>query len=589
MADLIPSQGFTISEITRPQQNLVNPVNHINPSVPRHLENKFLWLPDDARSMGIHIMAGKGSGKSRLMGRILCWLDFIRGVPLIILDPNGPSIDNFLDKICKLPPDYQKQLWKRVLYVDMSGKASSTVGGVGASDVGGHVVPFPLYYRLGQESLYEISQRYLDVVRKTDPFLATASVEGWNALWRIGTHAGMVLSALGCQITEADHLLHYPEAWSERFAEALDVYPEVAPAVEFFKGQYMKWDEKTRERRIDSFVNKIALFSLDPSMKAMFGAGEPGIDWQRVVEGGYTVLLDFRHEYDLERRRFKMLWAYNYFMEFIKARGAGHRHTPVSLVIDELASLLNAQSLTGNLFAQDLDELINVIARNYRVWLTIAHQEMFQLDERTQKTLMTMGTQIFGSTSDMDAALSLARHFFRIDPAKVKRYEPVYSSYQGVTEVIDERPVEYTIEEQQYLKSYEVKDQPAFHFLVRAAPREGDVTGSVHPITIRNFDKDMWVDEELVARARRILAKRQGIPVADALAEIEARLPTTNNRASASEKPATMNRYATKQTNKRHDHIPPQWATEGTSTNREEGEAEEGIEGEDILREEKQG
>lgn len=540
MSDLV---SYKDPALTRQEQD------PLKPTVPRHLRSRFLWLPDSTRSMGIHIMAGKGSGKSRLMGRILCWLDFIRGVPLVILDPNGPSIDNFLDKLTRLPPAYQKQLWKRVLYVDMSGR-------------GGHVVPFPLYYRLGEESLYEISQRYLDVVRKTDPWLATASVEGWNALWRIGTYAGIILSALGYQITEADHLLHNPETWSRRFAEAAQNYPDAAPAVDFFTQQYMQWDEKTRIRRIDSFVNKTAIFSLDPAMKAMFGVSTPGIDWQRVVEGGYAVLLDFRHEYDLERRRFKLLWAFNYFLEFIKQRGAGHRHKPISLVIDELASLLNAQSLTVNLFAQDLDELINVIARNYRVWLTIAHQEMFQLDEKTQKTLMTMGTQIFGSTSDMDAALSLARHFFRIDPLKVKRYEPTYTSYQGITEVIDYRPVEYSIEEQHYLKSYQVKDQPTFHFLVRPAPGEGDVTGVVHPITIRNFDKGIWVNEELAARARMLLSRRSGVPIHKILADIELRLPSAL-------KPATIREYA-----QNHTRLN---STEGVNSD----------DGEDILREDK--
>jgi len=95
----------------------------------------------------------------------------------VILDPHGPTIDNFLDKILCLPQSYQEQLWPRVLYVDLSG-----------SD--GWVVPFPLYYRLGNETLYEISQRYLDIVRKADPYLQTASVEGFNALWRIGTYTG---------------------------------------------------------------------------------------------------------------------------------------------------------------------------------------------------------------------------------------------------------------------------------------------------------------------------------------------------------------------------------------------------------------
>lgn len=53
-----------------------------SPLVPESLLSKLLWLPDRSRNMGIHLMAGKGSGKSRLLGRVLAWLDFLRGVPV---------------------------------------------------------------------------------------------------------------------------------------------------------------------------------------------------------------------------------------------------------------------------------------------------------------------------------------------------------------------------------------------------------------------------------------------------------------------------------------------------------------------------
>ena len=43
--------------------------------------------------MGTHIVAGKGSGKSRLMGRIIAFLDFLQGVPTVIFDPHGGTIE----------------------------------------------------------------------------------------------------------------------------------------------------------------------------------------------------------------------------------------------------------------------------------------------------------------------------------------------------------------------------------------------------------------------------------------------------------------------------------------------------------------
>lgn len=482
--------------------------NALQRSVSADLEKRLLWLPDHTRSMGIHLQAGKGSGKSRLMGRVLAWLDFVRGIPLVILDPNGPSIDNFLDKLTRLPREQQERLWKRVRYVDMSGKS-------------GYVTPFPLYYRLGNESLYEISQRYLDVIRKIDPWLQSASVEGWNPLWRIGTYTGMVLAALGYQITEAERLLHSPQEWDSRFSQALAAYPEVQPAVAFFTEQYTQWNDQTREKRTDAFRNKIAVFRLDPAMQAMFGTAHNRIDWEQVVEQRSAVLLDFRHELDLERRRFKMLWAFSYLLDFIKHRGPG-RHRPISLIVDELTALLNTQALTTSVFAADLDELINVIARNYMVWLTIAHQELYQLDERMQKTLLTMGTQIFGASADVDAALALARHLFPIDPYQVKRYEPVYAGVFGVPEVIDHRPIEFTIEEQQYLKAYELKNQRKFRFLVRPATAEGDIHTTLYPISIEHIDHNLWVNEALVAEARACLSRRCGVPIAEVCTEIQA-------------------------------------------------------------------
>ncbi|MCL5960831.1 MAG: ATP-binding protein, partial [Chloroflexi bacterium] len=394
----------------------------LNPQVPSQLIPQLLFLPDRARNMGIHLVASKGTGKSRLMGRMIAWLDFVRGVPLVLFDPHGPSIDNFLDKLTRLPPEMQERLWPRVLYVDMAG-------------CGGSVIPFPLYYRSGDESLYAISQRYLDVVRRLDPYLQTASIEGWNALWRIGTCAGMILAASGLQITEAEDLVRDPKRWAGCVAEACRQNPEAAPAAEFFTQDFLRLNANEQARRADSFLNKTALFRLDPTMKAMFGANRPGIDWNKVVEQSQAVLIDFRGERDLERMRFKLLWSFGYLMDFIKRRGPG-RHKPISLIIDEITYLLSPATLHTDLLAADLDELINRIARNYMVWLTLAHQELYQVSEAIQKTLLTMGTQIFGSTTDLEAALSLSRRFFRFDPYRVKKTEPVYSTSFGISSVI---------------------------------------------------------------------------------------------------------------------------------------------------------
>jgi hypothetical protein len=95
--------------------------------------------------MGINVVAGRGSGKSRLMGRVIAWQAVLRGEGLVIFDPVGGTIDNLLDKILRLPQGLQEQVWPRVVYVDLAG--------------GEWVVPLPLFYRLGGESYHEIAAR----------------------------------------------------------------------------------------------------------------------------------------------------------------------------------------------------------------------------------------------------------------------------------------------------------------------------------------------------------------------------------------------------------------------------------------------
>jgi hypothetical protein len=127
-------------------------------------------LPPSARMMGLYILGSRGSGKSRLSGRVLAFHDFRAGVPQVIIDPLGGTIDNFLDKVFRflqhVRPEHHCAYWQRIRYIDMSGKE-------------GTITPWPLYYRLGTErSLREVAERYLQVILKSNPSLLNAQVLG---------------------------------------------------------------------------------------------------------------------------------------------------------------------------------------------------------------------------------------------------------------------------------------------------------------------------------------------------------------------------------------------------------------------------
>ena len=85
-----------------------------------------LRMSSSARRMPIFMAASSGAGKSRFQGRLLAPQDILNGYPLVILDPHGQTIDNLLDKLRRLPAtipeEVLRRLWRRVRYVDMSGK-----------------------------------------------------------------------------------------------------------------------------------------------------------------------------------------------------------------------------------------------------------------------------------------------------------------------------------------------------------------------------------------------------------------------------------------------------------------------------------
>jgi hypothetical protein len=476
--------------------------------------------------MGIYVLAGRGTGKSRMLGRKIAMQDYLAGFPQVIFDPVGATIDNFLDKVTRflqaIPVSLHSRFWDRIVYIDMSGKD-------------GVVVPFPLYYKLGTErSLLEIAERYLQTIIKSNPALFQAQVLGWPPLHRIGDYSGIVLAALGYQITEAEDLLDHPEVWEAagRFAEAEQVSPEAKRAVSYFRNKYIPMREADRARLTTPFLDKIFTFALDETFRAMFGAKEPGIRWDAVVARKQTVLLDFRREQDEEMRRFKMLWAFSYLYAWIKTRGRSDEN-PFGVIIDEFAHMTQQVAGGTNPLAQDLDTFINVYMRQHTIWFTAAHQELYQIDEQVRNTLLSLGTYILGATSSMTSARELVDALFSRDPWWVKHWRPVYGrvTSHSPLEVIDEEPQFMPLEEQTELFAQRIKNLGRFSFLLRPAIAEGHIGSAVLPLTIRDLDRDKETGEyefpeaPLMRRLRAALAKHAGTPIARLLQEQDARIP----------------------------------------------------------------
>jgi len=484
--------------------------------------NRVVWPGDQIRNLSIFALGYKGSGKSRFLGRQIAFQDLWRGIPQVIIDPAGGTLQNLLDCVMRAPPPGRRALLARLRYFDMSGKLT------------GRVCPLPLYYRFGSETWNDVSSRYIRAILTLDPDLTSASIMGANAILRIGGRTGMLLAALGAQISEAGLLLDKPQVLKPRLKQLRAGVDDwgLRDALDFFTQEYMGWEGKKRTQETASFRGKYGLLLRDNPSVAMFGASAPGIDLNQVIEAGHTVCLDFSgDQQNPELLQFKMLWSLYYVMNFIKYRGIGLGHKPLGLIVDEISILSSYDVKSGaGIFEAEIDELYNIWARQGSNWPTMATQESFQLSERLFKTLMGSGTVLVGRTSDMEAAVKIAKELMEDDPERrVKRYDPVYNS-QG--EVVARRRVDLSLEEKYLQDARLFKNQPKLHFLVK---QYGD--GRLRPYPLYELDPGVFPDEGRVAELRALLCSRCGVPIQDVLSEIEARQGELLSAANKDKKP----------------------------------------------------
>ncbi len=120
----------------------------------------------------------------------------------------------------------------------------------------------------------------------------------------------------------------------------------------------------------------------------------------------------------------------------------------------------------------------------------------------------------------------------------VKKIEPVYFSvgFPGLPTFIDHRSKEYSVEEQRILKSYDFTNLGRFRFLVRFANREGDLMGNLSLISIENFDKNQYPNNETLTKARTLLMQRYGSKMNSLIQDIDLRMPKYYMDLSTSKK-----------------------------------------------------
>ncbi len=276
--------------------------------------NGMDWLDNrsSGRSLATTILGARGCGKSFPTFKELCWADLLLGIPQLIVDPVGSSA-YLLDQVWrarrKMSPEQWWQLVDRIVYLDFGGHIQAeTTAAAPERDLYPYVPAWPVLFRYDNESAYEVASRPVDMIAALSPALESAAIEGMASVREVATHAGIVLSALGLQLTELESLLTQTKRWDRQWGlldEAARRSPAAGKSVEFLR-HFSKLKPELQDRRTKSLRNQVRMLQLDPTMRAIFGSACP-LPWQEWEEQGKCVIADFQHVRDLDRRRWCMM------------------------------------------------------------------------------------------------------------------------------------------------------------------------------------------------------------------------------------------------------------------------------------------
>lgn len=485
-----------------------------------HFHQGLTWLNDQAATMGLALISGKGSGKSTLIGKEIAWSWWQQqGYGVVLIDPTGGSIDQALDRLARhlsqVSPEEAQQLLQRVRYVDFAG-------------VHNHIVSWPLIHHYPGQGLYQATQPFLEIVRRVDPALSSAPIQGLASVEELFEYAGILIAAFSESLTivDVEDLLRWSKnnnaTWKKLAAEAVCRYPETASAVDYLENIYRKLSAQERMRLSGSLMRKLRPFSLDLTLRSIFGVpGQQPITMADVVDKGILLLADFRHVTDQSRRQFLLLMLLQHVINFVKWRGAGKHHKRLGLIVDELTTLTDQMGSSGEaLFANDLQETINVIARNSNLMTVFALQEAWQVSEKLLASLHSCANVCQGVSSDHESALLAAKHLFPYKE-QTKRTEPVYRG--SPPELVERKKVPFSPAEWEAFISDAIRQIKPFKFLVRSGEREGDFTAPVQVMSLKHWVSRVQVDQKRVEWLREQLAIRDGRPIPDILKEIEER------------------------------------------------------------------
>lgn len=383
-------------------------------------------LYDAGLTMGTLYIGGQGTGKTTALARHL--VDYMKKYPnraIFVLDWSGSITDSLLSVL--MAQNNAPALLKRVIYDQLGNRE--------------WVVPLPEFSHEYGGSYEDQIQRVVENFRKLSPELvANAPLLGGLAVSEIAPHFFRLLTAATndavdpnetWQITETKRLMVDRNV----LKKVLTKYGSKVPETSWYLNrEYLSSEIKASERELRTYALRSILNITDNrEVRARLGYYHPGWTPKEAIAKGKLVIVDGANlidqkaaQYYLFTQVFSLIMA-----ELKRRRPANPNDQPVSLVLDELKSLLENPGM-----AKDLASLAPQY-RSRKLQLYVVLQELAQMSEELRPHIWSLGNIVCFAMSNFDEAYEIAQQLFRYDPglerlqAANDRQRPIMENDRG--------------------------------------------------------------------------------------------------------------------------------------------------------------
>lgn len=375
------------------------------------------------RATHMYVVGITGQGKSKLLQHCL-FQDILAGRGCGVLDPHTDLAQDLLASLAASGFFSKPGNRERVIYFDPSRLEYALSFNVLAT-------PYPPYAR---------AMNLVEAFRRTWP----------ESLKEAPRFTNILLAALLTLIANELTLAELPRLLTDKaFRE--DLLGQVADPeiVSVFHDRLDRWGRE-QPLILESILNKVSAFTLNPVLRRILGQRENGLDFRRIMDRGEVLIADLgRCDGETRRLLGSLIVTGLEQAALSRKEEPTQERRPFYFYIDEFQDFAANESSTTTL-AQILSE-----SRKFGLHLTLSHQTLGQMtSDRLRSALGNVGNQIVFAVDRSDAEV-MAKKLFQVDGEEIKhevengvqqeRTHPVYYSLpeaweKAILEIQELRP-----------------------------------------------------------------------------------------------------------------------------------------------------